>query len=350
MDYAHTPDALINVLKTVRDALGESGSQQVITVMGCGGDRDKTKRAPMGAAAARWSDLVIATSDNPRSEDPQAILTDIQPGLDSVDKPYTMMVDRRAAIFDAVLNAQPGAVVLIAEPGIGVAVRDLAIRALTRDGTATPVASRSLQTTVQVSDLHEGGISHFLGPTISVRTKGATWDSESITLSLVVDERDSDSAAPDDSFPVLLLRELAAEHLGCIPEEIPTDLHDLFDAFVAAADALDSWYAAATDPTASARRDPRHLARHLARPRRKHGHRMDHARNTAAQTAKAAVASSVDRGPRPPGQLRRFDLPHLSQWQMRWAPKVYAVFDPDGTVLRDESLCELSRPGVGAQE
>ncbi|HNQ05622.1 MAG TPA: phospholipase D family protein [Tetrasphaera sp.] len=177
-----------------------------------------------------------------------------------------------------------------------------------------------------------------------------SWTSDSEIACLVVDERDSDSAAPDDSFPVLLLRELAAEHLGCIPEEIPTDLHDLFDAFVASADALDSWYAAATDPTASARRDPRHLARHLARPRRKHGHRMDHARNTAAQTAKAAVASSVDRGPRPPGQLRRFDLPHLSQWQMRWAPKVYSVFDPDGTVLRDESLRELSRPGVGAQE
>jgi UDP-N-acetylmuramoyl-L-alanyl-D-glutamate--2,6-diaminopimelate ligase len=79
VDYAHTPDALINVLKTVRDALGES-ERQVITVMGCGGDRDKLKRPLMGEAAAQWSDLVIATSDNPRSEDPQAILEDIRPG------------------------------------------------------------------------------------------------------------------------------------------------------------------------------------------------------------------------------------------------------------------------------
>ena len=113
-----------------------------------------------------------------------------------------------------------------------------------------------------------------------------SWTSDSEIACLVIDERESDSAAPDDSFPVLLLRELAAEHLGCIPEEVPTDLHDLFDAFVASADALDSWYAAATAPTASARRDPRQLARHLARPRRKHGHRMDRARNTAAQTAR----------------------------------------------------------------
>ncbi len=117
VDYAHTPDALVNVLKTVRDALGETSARQVITVMGCGGDRDKTKRAPMGEAAARWSDLVIATSDNPRSEDPQAILQDIQPGLERGGKPYTLLVDRREAIFRAVTQAQPGAVVLIAGKG-----------------------------------------------------------------------------------------------------------------------------------------------------------------------------------------------------------------------------------------
>ena len=117
VDYAHTPDALVNVLKTVRDALGETREREVITVMGCGGDRDKTKRAPMGEAAARWSDLVIATSDNPRSEDPQAILLDIQPGLERVGKRYTLVVDRREAIFQAITQAQPGAVVMIAGKG-----------------------------------------------------------------------------------------------------------------------------------------------------------------------------------------------------------------------------------------
>lgn len=117
VDYAHTPDALVNVLKTVRDALGETSEREVLTVMGCGGDRDKTKRAPMGEAAARWSDLVIATSDNPRSEDPQAILQDIQPGLERVGKRYTLIVDRREAIFQAITQAQPGAVVMIAGKG-----------------------------------------------------------------------------------------------------------------------------------------------------------------------------------------------------------------------------------------
>lgn len=117
VDYAHTPDALVNVLKTVRDALGETREREVITVMGCGGDRDKTKRAPMGEAAARWSDLVIATSDNPRSEDPQAILQDIQPGLERVGKRYTLIVDRREAIFQAITQAQPGAVVMVAGKG-----------------------------------------------------------------------------------------------------------------------------------------------------------------------------------------------------------------------------------------
>lgn len=117
VDYAHTPDALVNVLKTVRDALGETSAREVITVMGCGGDRDKTKRAPMGEAAARWSDLVIATSDNPRSEDPQAILQDIQPGLERVGKRYTLIVDRREAIFQAITQAQPGAVVMVAGKG-----------------------------------------------------------------------------------------------------------------------------------------------------------------------------------------------------------------------------------------
>ena len=115
VDYAHTPDALMNVLQTVRDAA--TAGQQVITVMGCGGDRDKSKRPLMGAAAARLSDWVIVTSDNPRSEDPLAILADIRAGLSEVGTAYEIIEDRRAAIFRAITAAQPGAVVMLAGKG-----------------------------------------------------------------------------------------------------------------------------------------------------------------------------------------------------------------------------------------
>jgi UDP-N-acetylmuramyl-tripeptide synthetase len=116
VDYAHTPDALVNVLRTVRDALrGQSG--RVITVFGCGGDRDKTKRPLMGEAAAQLSDYVIATSDNPRSEDPEAILREIEPGLKSASTPFEMITDRRTAIFRAIAQAAPGDVVMIAGKG-----------------------------------------------------------------------------------------------------------------------------------------------------------------------------------------------------------------------------------------
>ncbi|MFN7946658.1 MAG: UDP-N-acetylmuramoyl-L-alanyl-D-glutamate--2,6-diaminopimelate ligase [Blastocatellia bacterium] len=116
VDYAHTPDALVNVLRTVRDALRGQGGR-VITVFGCGGDRDKTKRPLMGEAAAQLSDYVIATSDNPRSEDPEAILRDIEPGLKSTSTPFEMITDRRAAIFRAITQAAPGDVVMIAGKG-----------------------------------------------------------------------------------------------------------------------------------------------------------------------------------------------------------------------------------------
>jgi UDP-N-acetylmuramyl-tripeptide synthetase len=116
VDYAHTPDALMNVLRTVRDALrGRAG--KVITVFGCGGDRDKIKRPLMGVAAAQLSDHVIATSDNPRSEDPAAILKEIEPGLKTSVTPYQMIADRRAAIFEAITHASPGDVVMIAGKG-----------------------------------------------------------------------------------------------------------------------------------------------------------------------------------------------------------------------------------------
>lgn len=116
VDYAHTPDALLNVLHTVRAAL-QGTAQRVITVFGCGGDRDRAKRPLMGAAAGQLSDYVIVTSDNPRSEDPAAILHEIEPGLKNFSTPCELIVDRRAGIEQAVRLAAPGDVVLIAGKG-----------------------------------------------------------------------------------------------------------------------------------------------------------------------------------------------------------------------------------------
>lgn len=116
VDYAHTPDGLENVLKTVC----EFATGKVLTVFGCGGDRDRTKRPLMGKIAARYSDMVFVTSDNPRTEDPQLILKDIEAGLveDGVTSDrYHMIVDRREAIGKAIEMASPGDVVLIAGKG-----------------------------------------------------------------------------------------------------------------------------------------------------------------------------------------------------------------------------------------
>jgi UDP-N-acetylmuramoyl-L-alanyl-D-glutamate--2,6-diaminopimelate ligase len=113
VDYAHTDDALLNVLRTARDVT----RGRVITVFGCGGDRDRTKRAPMGEVAARLSDVVIVTSDNPRNEDPEAILSDIEEGLRASGKAYVKIADRREAIRRAVAEALPGDLVLVAGKG-----------------------------------------------------------------------------------------------------------------------------------------------------------------------------------------------------------------------------------------
>jgi UDP-N-acetylmuramoyl-L-alanyl-D-glutamate--2,6-diaminopimelate ligase len=119
VDFAHTPDALANVLKSIRAALKGKTARfgRVITVMGCGGDRDRAKRPLMGEESARLSDLVIATSDNPRSEDPLLILNDIRVGLDRVGKPYELIVDRREAIMRAIIIAKPRDIILIAGKG-----------------------------------------------------------------------------------------------------------------------------------------------------------------------------------------------------------------------------------------
>ncbi len=116
VDYAHTDDALRNVLETAR-ALVENRDGRVITVFGCGGDRDRTKRRPMGATAARLSDIVIATSDNPRYEDPEQILRDIEQGLTESGKPYEKIVDRRQAIHRAINEARLNDFVIIAGKG-----------------------------------------------------------------------------------------------------------------------------------------------------------------------------------------------------------------------------------------
>lgn len=121
VDYAHTEDALRNVLQTARQLVKEHQTGRVITVFGCGGDRDKIKRAPMGRAASESSDFVIATSDNPRHEDPEKILSDIEVGIEAglkeVHKPYLKIVDRRAAIRRAIAEARSGDIVIIAGKG-----------------------------------------------------------------------------------------------------------------------------------------------------------------------------------------------------------------------------------------
>ncbi|HEY5792959.1 MAG TPA: UDP-N-acetylmuramoyl-L-alanyl-D-glutamate--2,6-diaminopimelate ligase [Chthoniobacterales bacterium] len=111
VDYAHTDDALRNVLRTLKDLK----PARLITVFGCGGDRDKTKRPKMAAAAEEYSDYVVATSDNPRGEDPQAILADIRKGLKATWN--ECIEDREAAIRRAVELAGPGDIVLIAGKG-----------------------------------------------------------------------------------------------------------------------------------------------------------------------------------------------------------------------------------------
>jgi UDP-N-acetylmuramoyl-L-alanyl-D-glutamate--2,6-diaminopimelate ligase len=116
VDYAHTDDALRNLTALARQMTAKSGTR-VITVFGCGGDRDRTKRPKMGHAAGKGSDFVVLTSDNPRTEDPAAILAEIEPGLQSTRTAYTIEVDRAAAIRLAFQAARPGDVVLIAGKG-----------------------------------------------------------------------------------------------------------------------------------------------------------------------------------------------------------------------------------------
>lgn len=113
VDYAHTEDALDNVLSMLKSIAGKN----ILTVFGCGGDRDKSKRPFMGQAACRYSDRVIVTSDNPRSEEPLDIIRDIESGIKGRFSNYEIDPDRRSAIRKAVLSAEAGDIVLIAGKG-----------------------------------------------------------------------------------------------------------------------------------------------------------------------------------------------------------------------------------------
>jgi UDP-N-acetylmuramoyl-L-alanyl-D-glutamate--2,6-diaminopimelate ligase len=116
VDYAHTPDALKNVLETIKDI--RTGNEQVITLVGCGGDRDAAKRPVMAAIACEYSSKVILTSDNPRSEDPEEILNQMQKGINPVDaKKVLRIADRKEAIKTALSLSNAGDIVLVAGKG-----------------------------------------------------------------------------------------------------------------------------------------------------------------------------------------------------------------------------------------
>ena len=116
VDYAHTPDALENILTTINKI--RTGEERLITLIGCGGDRDKLKRSKMAVIAANLSSKVILTSDNPRSESPEAIINDMALGLDTIQKKRCLeIIDRKQAIKTACAFADSGDIILIAGKG-----------------------------------------------------------------------------------------------------------------------------------------------------------------------------------------------------------------------------------------
>lgn len=161
-----------------------------------------------------------------------------------------------------------------------------------------------------------------------------SWTSDSEIACTVVDGRgDLDGAAPADSFPRVLLRTLVAEHLDCHPDDVPEDPHELFDAMVACADALDDWYAGGPRRTGLRGRLTGRLPRRpvpvphsLSHSIPGHAHRRRRVLDRAAQYALAEHEHQ-----RPPGRLRRLSIPELTATQLRWAPRLYdLLFDPDG--------------------
>ncbi len=166
-----------------------------------------------------------------------------------------------------------------------------------------------------------------------------SWTSDTEVACAVVDDRVAEGGkVPADAFARRVRRTLVAEHLGCPEAEVPDDPLELFEAMAAAADALDRWYAAG-GPDASAHRGTRWARDRLARSRNRWS------RGRAATRAERILGRAAAVGERPPGQLRRLDLPELSGAQRLWAPRLYAaLFDPDGTVLREERLGEKANP------
>ena len=117
VDYAHTDDAIKNLMVVARDFIGREHGGRIITLFGCGGDRDRKKRPMMGRAAGSGSDLVILTSDNPRSEDPMDIINEAKLGLETSGVKFQIEPDRRTAIALALKHAKPGDIVLLAGKG-----------------------------------------------------------------------------------------------------------------------------------------------------------------------------------------------------------------------------------------
>jgi UDP-N-acetylmuramoyl-L-alanyl-D-glutamate--2,6-diaminopimelate ligase len=113
IDYAHTPDGLENICSTLK----QCSQGRLVTLFGCGGDRDKGKRPQMGAIAAKLSDFVVVTSDNPRTEDPAAIIEDIVVGMQGCKTPYKVIENRSEAIHYAIAHAKPGDTILLAGKG-----------------------------------------------------------------------------------------------------------------------------------------------------------------------------------------------------------------------------------------
>ena len=114
IDFAHTPDALENIIRTIEEL--RQKEQRLIVVCGCGGDRDKSKRPIMGGMASRMADLAIFTSDNPRTEDPEQILKEMEAGVEE-SKRYLKIADRHEAIKTAVMLAEPRDIILLAGKG-----------------------------------------------------------------------------------------------------------------------------------------------------------------------------------------------------------------------------------------
>ncbi|HAZ37061.1 MAG TPA: UDP-N-acetylmuramoyl-L-alanyl-D-glutamate--2,6-diaminopimelate ligase, partial [Clostridiaceae bacterium] len=113
IDFAHTPNEIKNILKTAR----EYTKNKLVIVFGCGGDRDKAKRPIMGKIAGELSDFCVVTSDNPRSEQPEAIIDDILVGVKQTNAPYVVIPDRKSAIKYAIDNAESGDVIVLAGKG-----------------------------------------------------------------------------------------------------------------------------------------------------------------------------------------------------------------------------------------